>query len=195
MVNYVIHYVCIMCVTCSFRESVSQVDAGQSVSNGDVDNNNHDAVEFKPKTEPDSPSSHHQCQPAQQCGAPPVNGASSQSSSASSGLRCDAVEPPHRVTSSHLLANHQPALPHHYQQHQQMSSPHHLHHHQQQHGYGMSAMGLESLDAAVGLAAAAAAQCAGRSFTQTSPFSFTPAHHRIGASYYDAVRQAGFDNM
>jgi len=189
MVSYVITCIYIMCVTCSFRESASQVDAGQSVGNGDVDHNN-DAIEFKPKTEPDSPS-HHQCQP------PPINGGSSQS--ASSELRGDAVEP-HRVTSSHLLSNLQtPALPYHYQQHQQMSSPHHPHHlhqHQQQYGYGMSAMGLEGLDAAVGLAAAAAAQCAaGRSFSQTSPFSFTPAHHRIGASYYDAVRQAGFDNM
>jgi len=57
------------------------------------------------------------------------------------------------------------------------------------------AMGLQSLDAAaVGFAAAAAAQCSGRSFTQTSPFGFTPAH-RIGATYYDAVRQAGFDTV
>jgi len=190
----------VMYVTCSFRESVSQIDAGQcqSVGNDDVDNNN-DATAFKPKTEPDSPS-HHQHQqpppPPPQCGGTINNGPSSQSSSWSSG--CEDAGEPHHVTSSHLLSNHQLALPHHYQ-HQQMSSAHHPHHlqHQQHGGYGMPAscaMGLDGLDAAVGFAAAAAAQCAGRSFTPTSPFSFAPAH-LIGATYYDAVRQAGFDNI
>jgi len=170
-------------ITCSFRESVSQIDAGPSVGSDDVDIN--DGVELKPKTEPDSPSNHQHHQP-QQCGG----GANSTASSQSSSCGSSAPDESHHVTSSHLLA-----LPHRYH-HQQMSATHQSHqlnHHQQQHGYGMSAscaMGLEGIDAAVGFAAAAAAH---RSFAPTS-FCFAPAH-RIGATYYDAVRQAGFDSM
>lgn len=178
-----------MCITCSFRECASQIDAGPSTANDDVDDD--DTTAFKPKTEPDSPS-HQQHHPSQQYAGAVNNGAGSQSqsSSRSSVPGCEASQSDH-VTSSHLLANHQLALPHHYQ-HQQMSSAHHPHHlqqqqQQQQHGYGC-AMGLEGL----GFAAAAAAQCASRSFTPTSPFA--PAH-RIGVLYYDTVRQAGFDNM
>jgi len=184
-----------MCVTCSFRECVSQVDAGPSTTNDDnVDND--DTAAFKPKTEPESPS-HQQHQPSQQYAGALNNGGAgsqSQSSSRSSEPGCEAGQSDH-VTSSHLLANHQLALPRHYQ-HQQMSAAHHPHYiqQQQQHGYGC-AMGLEGLDAAaVGFAAAAAAQCVGRSFTPSSPFGFAPPH-RIGASYYDTVRQAGFDSM
>jgi len=84
------------------------------------------------------------------------------------------------MTTSHLQpTNHQTALAHHYQQH----------------GYVMPAscsMGLERLDAAaVGFAAACAG---GRPFATPSPFGFTPAH-RISATYYDAIRQAGFDSV
>lgn len=166
-----------------FRETASQLGAEP---NGDVDNNSSAAtttttttggVEFKPKTEPASPQSHHQCvQQPQQRG--PAN---------------EAGELRH-VTSSHLLAaaNHQPTLPPHLYQ------PHHLsHHHHHQHGYGSCSMGFDP--AAVEFAAAAA-QCAGRPFTSptSSPFDFSPAtaHHRIAAcAYYDAVKPTGFDGM
>jgi len=182
----------------SFRETPTRIGAEPSLGNGDVDDSSAAAVEFKPKTEPDSPPSHHQ--PA--CGVPVCAAAGSGQAGS---LSSEAGEPRH-VTSSHLLANHQPAPPHHYQ-HAQMSSPHHLHHHhhhhtqqqqQQQHGYAMPAscsMGFDAV-AAVGFAAAAAAQCAGRSFTPASAFNFSPAAHRLtGSSYYDAVRPAGFDGM
>ena len=190
-----------MCVeTCSFREPSNQIGADPSVGNGDVDNNDA-SVEFKPKTEPDSPS-HHQSQ----CGHHQSShvgvsggGASSQSISGSSGP--ESGSEPHRMTSSHLLTNHQPSLPLHYEQ-----VPAHPQHAQQQlhHGYGMApppaacAMGLEGLDAAAAasFAAAAASQHAaaaaasGRSFT---PFGLAPSAHRF--SYFDAVRQTGFDSM
>ena len=180
---------------CSFREPTSQIGAEPSLCNGDVDNNN-EAGEFKPKTEPESPSHHQQLggQPARQCGRAVNGGSGTGPSGSSSSVAGSEVGELRRMTSSHLLASRQPALPPYYQ-HQQMSTR--AHHVESPDGYGISAsscpMGFQSLDAA---AAVGFAQCAGRSFTATPPFNFSPVPHRISAaSYYDVVRQAGFDGM